>query len=251
MIKYDYFYPKGKNKPLELTIYLPDTNGTFDVLYLLDGQNAFRDHKTLYNNSLRLEGKLNYVNNKNRLMAVAIASDEHRTNTYSPFKIKNTTTTEWLNNDIKVCKDFMDIVINELIPYIDNKYNTNRGYMHRFIYGSSLASITALYLSLGYKDSFSYTAAFSTASFIYDKKEFNSFITANISNKNNILLYVGAKEESDGEYDSSIYLDYTNELYKLIVDKCNSRLIINKNGTHSEVSWRDYILDFISYIYKK
>ena len=102
-----------------------------------------------------------------------------------------------------------------------------------------------------YKDSFSYTASFSTASFIYDQKEFNSFIKNNISNENNIFLYVGAKEESDGEYNSSLYLDYTRKLYYLIQAKCNTKLIINKNGTHSETSWRDYMLDFISYIYKK
>ncbi len=175
MIKHDFFYPKGQASPLELYIYIPNTNVSMDVLYLLDGENAFRDHLTVYGRALRLQKKLDYVNINTPLMAVAISAGDDRTNLYSPFKIKNAPVKDWLNNDTSVAKKFSNVVVNELISYVDSKYNTNKGKSHRYIYGSSLAAIEALYLGLNYRDSFSYIGAFSTASFIYDE-EFNKFI---------------------------------------------------------------------------
>lgn len=252
---YNLFLPISKRN-IKIDIYIPrfNKNKTFDTLYMLDGQNAFKDKFATFGRSLRAGKTFKRVKkelNKN-ILGVAIYNSEpdvNRINEYSPFIIDNIENNEWEKNDITICQSFCEDFINTIIPFIENKFNVNKNPNNRFIYGSSLAAVTVLYLGLKY-NMFNYIGAFSTASFLY-KDSFNDFLDSSNKIDKNVFLYVGENEASDNICDSKMYLDTSINLYKYFKDnKVNTILITDKNGIHNEAYWDKYLFDFISFIYK-
>lgn len=252
---YKLFLPLSKRE-VNIDISMPKNNEDiiFDTLYLLDGQNAFNDTKAAFGRSIRATKTLNktakYLNK--RILGVAIynsGSNEGRINEYTPFYINNPESLEYQTKDIKNCEDFCHDFINTIIPFIESKYNTYKDKDHRFIYGSSLAATTALYISYKYPDSFNYIGAFSTASFLFED-EFISFLRKNENKEKNIFLYVGEKESSDSMYDKDTYLNSSITLYTLFKESGNKvRLAIDPNGIHNEETWGKHLYEFINFIY--
>jgi alpha-glucosidase len=172
-----------------------------------------------------------------------------RINEYTPFKIENAADKEWLKQDISICMKYCEDFIHTIIPFVEKKYNTYKSKEHRAIYGSSLAAITALYLSYHYEDSFQYVGAFSTPSFLF-KDAFFKFLKENINKRKDVFLYVGAQEQSDDIYDKNTYLNSSKELYQFFKEnKIRTRLVIDTNGIHNEATWGNHISDFINFIY--
>lgn len=253
MIEYvKIFLPKTKRE-VKIEISLPhyyDENTQFDTLYFLDGQNAFKDSHAAFHRAIRATKYLGYTASITNRKIIGIAiynaeSDMGRINEYTPFRITHAANEEWKNQEIQICHNFCDDVVESIIPYIEKKYKTSQ---KRFIYGSSLAAITALYL--GYKyDVFAGVGAFSTASFLC-KKEFNSFIKQNMKPEIKIFLYVGKQESSDGSYDQKLYYNTSLELYHFIKQFTNQvRLVVSESGVHCEATWEKQLLDFLSFLY--
>ena len=246
------FLPKS-NKEVSVEISLPryfDKNTKFDTIYFLDGQNAFKDSRASFGRSIRATRYIGLMsgNVKQKIIGVAIhnaGSDMGRINEYTPFKITYAADQNWKKQDIEICNNFCDDFVNVIIPYIDKKYNVTG---KRFIYGSSLAAITAIYL--GYKyDVFDGIGAFSTAGFLCPK-ELDSFIENNIKKDVKLFLYVGKNESSDDLYDQKLYYNTSLNLLKLVSNYTNNvRLIVSDSGTHSEATWERQLLDFLSFMY--
>ncbi len=76
------FLPKSK-KEVKIEISLPrnvEEHATFDSVYFLDGQNAFKDSHAAYNRSLRATkylGYMAYITNQ-RILGIAIPQKQHR-----------------------------------------------------------------------------------------------------------------------------------------------------------------------------
>ena len=252
---YNLYLPKSKRE-VKIDISIPrDREGIiFDTLYLLDGQNAFSDSKAAYGRSIRATKAIGFTAKlmEKRILGVAIynsGTNEGRINEYTPFYIDREESMEFQTQNVENCYNFCDDFISTIIPFIENKYNTYKDKEHRFIYGSSLAAITALYISHKYPDSFNYIGAFSTASFLFEK-EFTSFLRDNINNDKKIFLYVGSKETSDSTFDKENYLNSSITLYTLFKENgYNIRLSIDPNGKHNEETWSKHLFEFINYIY--
>lgn len=252
---YNLFLPISKRN-IKIDVWIPrfNKNKKFDTLYMLDGQNAFKDKYAAFGRSLRAGKTLRKIKKElyKNVLGVAIYNGEphiNRINEYSPFLIDNINNTEWDNNDITICMNFCEDFINTIIPFIESNFNVNKNANNRFIYGSSLAAVTALYLGFKY-DMFNYIGAFSTASFLY----INSFMEfLNNSNKidKNVFLYVGENESSDDICDAKMYLDTSINLYNYFKkNKVNTTLITDKDGIHNEKYWDKYLFDYLMFIYK-
>ena len=174
MIEYYKLYLPKSRKEIKLEISIPrdyDNNTRFDTLYLLDGQNAFKDSHATYHRSIRATKYMGYMAavTGNRMIGVAVynaGSEMGRINEYTPFPIKQAADEQWHHHNVKICHAFCDDFIHVIIPYIDQKYPTVQKEDHRFIYGSSLAAITAIYLGYQYPKTFGGIGAFSTACFL-------------------------------------------------------------------------------------
>ena len=252
---YTLFLPKS-NREVKLEISGPRyRNGIkFDTFYFLDGQNAFLDSHAAFGRSIRATKCLSVAAKEmgKRILGIAIhnsGSDLGRVNEYSPFKIENPDIDEWKSQDVIECQNFCYDFVNTIIPFIEKNYDTYKDKNHRFIYGSSLAAVTALYIGFKYKDLFKYIGAFSTATFLF-KNEFYKFLDENKDKNKDVFIYVGKRETSDNSYDENIYIDSAKELYNYFKQNKNRvRLSIDLNGIHDEETWGNHLFEFINFIY--
>ena len=252
---YTLFLPKS-NREVKIEISGPRyRNGIkFDTLYLLDGQNAFLDSHAAFGRSIRATRCFSIAAKElgKRILGVAIynsGSDLGRVNEYSPFKIENTLSDEWKEQNLEAFNNFKYDFYNTIIPFIDKNYNTYDDPNHRFIYGSSLAAVTAIYFGFDNKKLFNYIGAFSTASFLF-KNDFYNFLENNKDKNKNIFLYVGKNETSDNSIDDKLYIDSAKELYDFFKkNKNRTRLSIDLNGIHDEETWGNHLFEFINFIY--
>lgn len=253
MIEYVKLFLPRSNKEVKLEISLPrivDENTTFDSVYFLDGQNAFKDSHAAYNRSIRATkylGYMAYIINQ-KILGIAIhnaGSELGRLNEYTPFPITYAASEEWKQQDVSICHNFCEDLIHIIIPYIENRFKTTK---RRFIYGSSLAAMTAIYL--GYKyDAFEGIGAFSTATFLCTEAV-NQFLEKHLKPKVKLFLYVGKKESSDGAYDQRLYYNTSLDLYRYAKQRhAKARLIVSDSGIHSEATWEEQLLDFLSFMY--
>lgn len=252
---YKLYLPKSKREvKIEVSVPRHRENIIFDTMYFLDGQNTFKDSHASFGRSLRAAKDLSIAAKEfnKRILGVAVynsESDLGRINEYSPFKILNAANKEWEGQDIKICKNYCDDFISTIIPFVEKKYNTYKSEEHRFIYGSSLAAITAIYMAYKYEDSFKYVASFSTPTFLF-KKDYYKFLNKNKLKDKHIFLYVGKQEQSDDIYDKVTYYNSAKELYQYLKENnIKTRLVIDQKGMHNEETWGNHILDFINFIY--
>ncbi len=252
---YNLYLPQSKRE-VKIEISIPDNNENilFDSLYLLDGQNAFIDSHAAFGRSVRATSHLEFAKsqlNKN-IIGIGIhnsGSDRGRVNEYSPFSIQNAKLDNWKNNDISICMAFCEDLINTIIPFVENRYNINKNPNNRFIYGSSLAATTAIYLAFKYPNSFNYVGAFSTATFLFED-EFFKFLNKNKNINKNIFIYYGKKETSDSFMKDGLYEEQGNKLYKFFKDNnIRTRLVVSAEGIHNEENWDLHFFDFINFIY--
>ena len=251
---YKLYLPKSKRE-IRIDVSVPRyrDNITFDCLYMLDGQNAFKDSKASFGRSLRATKAFSFAAREmnKRILGIGIhnsGSDLGRINEYTPFLIDNPANQEWESQDINICFSFCYDFVHTIIPFIEKKYNTYNSKEHRFIYGSSLAAVTAIYLGVKY-DVFGMIGAFSTASFLFENEFYHFLDNSKLINKN-IFLYVGKYEESDDLYDNKLYYNSAINLFNYLkANKVKTRLAIDPKGEHNEETWGNHIIDFINFIY--
>ena len=214
---YKLYLPKSKRE-IKIDVSVPRyrDNITFDCLYMLDGQNSFKDSKASFGRSLRATKAFSFAAREmnKRILGIGIhnsGSDLGKINEYTPFLIDNPANEEWKSQDINICHSFCYDFVHTIIPFIEKKYNTFGTKEHRYIYGSSLAAVTAIYLGLKY-DVFGQIGAFSTASFLFEN-EFYKFLNKKQLNAKSIFLYVGKYEQSDDLYDSNLYYNSAIKLF--------------------------------------
>lgn len=241
------------NVKREITIELSipkNSHQEMDTLYFLDGQNAFTDQHATYKRSIRASKYLNQISEETGrpILGVGIynaESDLGRISEYAPFKLTNLASSAWKKQDLAwfqhFCKDF----INLIIPTIESRFNISS---HRFIYGSSLAALTAIYLGYHY-NLFEGIGAFSTASFLCPKA-MEEFIKKEFKPAVKLFLYVGKKEISDDLYDEELYYQTAKDLHKLTRRLGgHTRLVISQKGTHCEAFWEKQLMEFLSFLY--
>jgi len=253
----DYFqvyFPKS-DRYVKVEVSRPriKENIEFDTLYLLDGQNAFKDSHAAFGRSIRATKVLNYVASKmkKRIIGVAIhnsGSDIGRINEYTPFNINKDINKDFKSEDLNICFNYCYDFIHTLIPLIESKYSVKKDINSRYIYGSSLSAITAIYMAFKYRNSFKYVGAFSTATFLFEN-EFYKFMNSHKNKNKDIFIYVGEKEKSDDLYVENTYLHSAKKLYDYFKENKNRvRLVIDSNGYHNEESWGNHMLEFINFI---
>lgn len=254
---YNLFLPLSKREvKIEISIPRYKENLLFDTLYLLDGQNAFKDSNAAFGRSIRATKHLSFAAKEmnRRIVGVAIhnmGTDMGRVNEYSPFKISRTLLDDWKNNDPEICERFCLDLINTIIPFIENKYNVRKTPESRFIYGSSLAATTAIYLAFKYKESFNYVGAFSPATFLFEPDYFK-FLNENIDTNKKVFIYYGKKEISDSMKRSGLYEKASFRLYDFFKEhNIKTRLVVSASAFHNEEAWDNAFLDFINFIYNE
>ncbi|KOY51644.1 alpha/beta hydrolase [Polaribacter dokdonensis] len=224
-------------------VYLPPNYATptkrFPVIYMHDAQNLF-DAETSYAGEWSVDETLNnyYKTSKNGFIVVGVENGgEKRIEEYTP----------WPNKKYGGGKGaiYIDFLVNELKPYIDENYRTKTKAKHTAIIGSSLGGLISFYGGLKYPDVFGKIGALSP-SFWFSNNSF-AFASRNSNTKNTKLyLLIGDKEGGSMVSD-------TEKMEQLLLEKGfpkeNLKTKIVADGKHTESFWRDEFLETILFLY--
>ncbi len=263
-----FFDSKSLNRYVQLSIRLPkDYNNLTtpcNVMYAHDGQNLFFDEKSAFGVSWGLNETLNKLEKNKYAPTIVVGfhcNNENfgieRYREYSYFDngkwLQNSTISTDINfvtngkNTLSAKGNLhVSFLINELIPFIEKKYNVNET---RSIIGSSMGGLSSTVIGLLHQDMFNNAYCISNA-YWYNEEELISLINKTKKTHNiNFYLDVGDNETSSNLPESEIKKLYitsnTNVNECLKKNGYNTTFKIIKGGVHNEASWKSRIEDIL------
>lgn len=255
--KFDLYLPKTKRK-VRITVSIPrnyqNSDVMYDSLYMLDGQNIFKNSDAAFGHSLHMGKYLSIMatNFQKRICGIAISnagSDLGRLNEYMPWKVENSSHEEWDQQDVRVCKAFAYDLTHTIIPFIQGKYPVKKDKESTCLMGSSLGALFTCYATNAFPEYFGAAGLFSNCPFLAPNA-FKRFIKSNLNKECRNFIYVGKRESSDGSYDENMYYNDAVRLHNFFKKNgVQSRLKVDVNGVHNEETWEKHIMSFLSYVY--
>ncbi len=229
----DNFYMPELDRTRRIWLYLPpnydESNDSYPVLYMQDGQNLF-DTFTSYSGEWEVDETLNNLAEDGYQVPIVIGIDNgggERLNEYSP----------WVNLQYGGGEgdEYIDFIVNTLKPYVDENYRTLPSREFTGIMGSSMGGFISHYGSLKHQGVFGKAGIFSPSYWFSDTVW---TFTTEMGKQNNMKIYqlIGGQEGVEAVADMWAMHDMLanlgfneDELFSLEVP----------NGVHNEVFWRD------------
>ncbi len=140
--------------------------------------------------------------------------------------------------------EFGQILVAELIPYIDKNFRTIADRDHRAFAGLSMGGAQAFRLGLGHLDQFAWLGAFSAAVANLDfAKDYDGKLADPQINKQLKLLWMGVGKQ-DGLHDGLLAIHQN-------LEKANVRHVwVEGEGGHVWGEWRGYLARFASLLFQ-
>lgn len=243
------------NRKRTVRIYLPNnyqqTDKKYPVLYMHDGHNLFKDEDASYGMSWGISDFLDKSDME--LIVVGIDCNHEgykRLDEYSPWVSKNIgevlpSITEEIGGE---GKEYIDYIVHELKPLIDEKYRTNTE--ETSMAGSSMGGLISTYAACVYPHIFKRIASVSSA-YWFNQEEIEQLIKeSDLSSVERFYLDVGTKESTE-DVDSQRYVDSSEAIYALLKNKVQDcKFEIVENAVHNEKAWRDRVPNIFMYLYK-
>ncbi|WP_233435407.1 alpha/beta hydrolase [Cytobacillus kochii] len=235
-----------------IRVYLPNNynegNRKFPVLYMHDGQNIFNDKDAIGGTSLELE---NYLE-ENGLEVIVIGIDQNtrdRINEYCP----------WINGNYskKILGhvstyggkgvEYVDFIVNELKPFIDNRYRTLKD--NTAMAGISLGGLITTYAMCRYPQIFKNISVLSSA-FYRNQEEIEKLIRdSDLSLIESIYLDCGNKESGKAENINNEFLASNKAIYDILKEKLTStEFAIINDAEHNYSFFRERVPEFFSFL---
>lgn len=248
-------YMSSFNQERTIRVYLPPTyhmeTKRYPVLYMHDGQNVFRDEDSIRGESLRIGDYLD----ENRLEIIVVGIDlnttgEERINEYCP----------WVNGEFSKKllekpsnsggkgKAYLDFIVNELKPYIDNKYRTLEN--DTSMAGISLGGLITTFAACLYPEIFSKAAILSTAFYRNQEEIENLLKNSDLSLIKKFYMDCGTREAGENQEISEIFLGTSKSVYEILNGKLsNISFTILDHAEHKYSDFIKRIPKVLSYLY--
>lgn len=230
--------------PRRAYIYLPQSyqgaaERRYSVMYMFDGHNVFFDEDATYGKSWGLGDYLDGT--QKELIVVAVECNHQgsrRLAEYAPVSFADAA----LGKVSGKGRTYMNWLVRELKPYIDEHYRTLPDRLHTIVAGSSMGGLMALYAAAAYNDVFQRAACLSPSLWVAPGKVLELIAKARIGRDSCIYMDYGEKE-LDNHPGTAAALISTAQL--LMVKGVNVTLRIAPGGTHCEASWEKQIPVFM------
>ena len=233
VIKEQVFIP-FLNQERTLHIYRSDTKiKPTQIIYMFDGHNLFYDHDATYGKSWGLKDYLD--SHPCSLMVVGIECNHEGNRRLCEFSPYNFYDSYW--KDVTACgKEFSQWIINELIPTIESHYQLSIDSSKRYIGGSSMGGLMALYMGATYPNILTKSICVSPyIDHIY--QPLLKDINASLVNNNEFYISFGGKE-SDNTHNRLRYVEQITSIQSILTYKNNRVFLYSKaNGKHCEACW--------------
>ncbi|MBN2268546.1 MAG: alpha/beta hydrolase-fold protein [Acholeplasmataceae bacterium] len=251
-------YSNLLDKEMTIRILVPKNvqqlKKTFPVLYMHDGQNLFEDQTATYGFSWQIQTTMDNMVSKRTIkdmIIVGIDSDEDRLNMYSPWK-NNPKYTSKLNQTYGGKGDlYIDWLVSELKPWIDQTYPTKKEKIHTYIAGSSMGSYISLYAMCKYPDVFSSAGLFSTSLWFHENPMIDYLRSSFLSASHRVFISVGTMEANPDPNDSSnaSYIQGSKKIASILSDLGVKHIkLVIVNEKHHEQAWSHQFIDFLNYL---
>lgn len=240
-----------------IRVYLPssyDDNKRFDVLYMHDGHNLFDLESSSYGSIWNVHTTLDMIENQynKNVIVVGIDCDPiNRLSEYSPWK--NDHLHELTGLPIGTPnggegKQYVDWIVNELVPFINNKYKTtNINYMA----GSSMGGLISLYAGFKYPNTFKKIGSFSP-SIWFAKDELYKFIDEHYSKDLHVYIDIGSLELSFIPTNRKIDNDHhdVKDMEQYLLNKGSNDVyyVLDIGAKHNETAWSSRFPTFIKWL---
>ena len=248
-------FPSNHVQSRNVEVWLPPSFGDepkqqYPVIYMHDGQNVFNPKTSTHQIDWDVDGAITRLTEESRIreaIVVAIWSTPNRIAEYMPQKAFEALSEEQIaalpnyHGNFPRSDGYLKFLVEELKPFIDNKYPTLTDLQNTAIMGASMGGLISLYAICEYPEVFGYAGCLST-----------HFPIAN----GIVLEYM--KENLPDPENHKIYFDYGTETldaqyepYQLKADA-----IMQENGwernknwmtkkfeghDHSEMAWRSRV----------
>lgn len=238
------------NRNRRVTVFLPNDYEQneakrYPVLYMHDGQNLFIDEECGFGTSW---GISDYLNSSDiDLIVVGIDCNTEgykRLDEYGPWK--STTLNEVIPEITEKLggegQAYIDYIVHELKPMIDNKYRTIHS--DTSMAGSSMGGLISTYAACMYPDVFKKIASVSSA-YWFNQEEIEALIKeSDLSSIKKFYLDIGTNESDENVSSSKAVFKLLNEKIK------DCRFEIVEGAVHNEKAWRERVPLIFNYLYK-
>lgn len=243
--KWDVTIPAltGKKKR-KAYIWLPESyqkepDRRYPVLYMFDGHNVFFDSDATYGTSW---GMYDYMKkSKKQLIIVAVECNHQgnrRLREYSPFNF---------DNELGLIRGqgrvYMDWLVSELKPFIDQNYRTLADRKNTLICGSSMGGLMSLYAVTCYNHVFQRAACLSPSLWVDPAKITRLIKKAEIVNDTVIYMDYGSMELANHAATASALAEISSLL--LLEKRVDLTTRVVPDGYHSEACWRKQVPIFM------
>jgi predicted alpha/beta superfamily hydrolase len=227
------FYIPQLKKTRKVSILLPhnydkNTQKRYPVLYLQDGQNLFNPQSPYGN--WAIDQKLAVLAEKGIGDVIVVAIDHagsERVNEFLPIRNNKVGNSEG--------KKYVRFIADTLKPFVDSTYRTLADRLHTGIGGSSMGGLITIYAGLMYPSVFGRLMAFSPSLWVTQNVPFEA-IPFKSPLPTKIYAYAGGREGTSMIPNVKRFRD--NLKNKGLQDsEVNFKLVIDPQGSHSEMRW--------------
>ncbi len=248
-MKKHHFTLPYNHQEKQVRVMLPKTykqsNQSYPVLYMHDGKNLFHKRESYANSTWGVRKALR----EKEIILVAIDNSEDRIQEYIPFR------RPYLDNIENYGDQYMQWLVYELKPFIDNSYRTLSKRENTYIAGSSLGGLISAYAISKYRAVFSIAGIFSLAVVDYWQELKEIMNRYPLADDSKVFIQVGTHEVYDYEKKkldlnaSQVYLNqtlqYYQELLRLGLPYENIYLNIEIDAKHNEKAWKEAFPKFV------
>ncbi|MCK6258826.1 alpha/beta hydrolase [Fictibacillus sp. KIGAM418] len=227
-----------------------ETSGkTYPVLYMHDGQNLYRDEDASFGTSWGVKDYIEESGLELIVVGIDCADGTDRLDEYGPWE--NAGIADKLNLDKNAYggggEKYIDYIVHELKPLIDQKYRTQRN--DTLMAGSSMGGLISTYAACAYPLIFTRVASVSSA-YWFNQQEIEELIRdSDLSSVKKFYMDVGTKEDS-GNVNNQMYIDSSDRVYEIMKDKVSDcRYDVVEGGIHNEADWRKRLPEILGYMF--
>ncbi|KEQ14779.1 hypothetical protein GZ77_10865 [Endozoicomonas montiporae] len=250
-------------------VYLPvgydQSNDTYPVLYMHDGQNLFYPGSDISGASWQAGDQLDQlqiagVTTGIILVAIDCSVENEglgRMSEYSPWpSAPPAELANWNSKKLGMGGKgdlYVDWLTRSLKPLIDQNFRTQPERDTTLIGGSSMGAVISLYAALKYPDSFSKVGVMSPA-FWFAEQPIRQFIDqTGFRERLSIYIDIGTAETSDSTVSCfpDVYLKGARSLHQQLSQKAFIKrlcLNIDQGGLHSETAWAGRFPDMLCWL---
>ncbi len=245
-------YPMGYKKKVWIWTpadYDKNSKEPYKTVYMPDGQNIFDFNNVAWGGWEVSDAVESYMSNGGRgMIIVGIESTGTKRDTELTPNLGDIQ--PGVGNQYKngKGKEFSDFVVNTVMPYVRENYNSSSARVDNIVAGSSSGGLEAFYIGMEHHDKFSAIGAFSPAFILFGDKVWNDYLSKfDFSSEKMPKIYL---------YDGKVGLEDT--LYPYIEDM-NTRLsdggydsskltfVVEEKAEHNEAWWRVVFPEFIEW----